>query len=241
MKMRVFSERQPAVAVAAVAFVVLSNVVASTMVLAVYGFDVGAFGAHVGTFPVRGPAVADLLRWAGLIDMVGYLAAVPVVLYLGRRLKKGSEPSRRRDLVDLLTVMGLAFVLVGAIGAVLLAAEGPVLLQASTVGPVEAAAARVSFAALANAVYVGLWGTLELLLLGIWLIGVAWLVRAEGRAFAWLGMLAGVGALAYATRTGLTGQTPAAIAGPLDVLIFGAVGLLVVWMVWLAARLSLGR
>lgn len=239
--MRVFSERQRGVAVAAVAFVVLNNVVASTLVLGVYGFDIGALGAGLGTLPARGPAVADLLRWAGVIDMVGYLAMAPVVLYLHGRLEAASEPSGRRGSVDLLTFSGLAFVLVGSIGAILLASEGPVLLQVSTVGPAEAAAARVSFAALANAVYVGLWGTLELLLLGVWLIGVAWLVRAEGRAFAWLAAIVGAGALAYAVRTGVTGQTPAALAGPLDILIFGALGLLVVWMIWLAARLSLGR
>ena len=239
--MRVFSERQPVTALAAIAFVVLNNVLASTIVLAAYGFDLRALGADVGTLPVRGPAVADLIRWGGLVDMVGYLAAVPVVLYVGRRLKAGSESLRRKDLIDVLTFSGLGFAVVGAIGAVLLTSEGPVLLQASSGVPVEATAARVAFAVLANGVYVGLWGTLELLLFGIWLSGVAWLVWAEGRAFAGLGIVAGAGALTYATRTGLTGQTPAVLAGPIDFLIFGAVGLLVVWMAWLAARLWLGR
>ena len=56
-----------------------------------------------------------------------------------------------------------------------------------------------------------------------------------------LGAVVGAAALAYAARIGLTGQTPAAVSGPLDILIVGGLGLVVVWMVWLAARLLLGR
>src|SRR5438128_919833 len=123
--MRVFSERQPPIALATLAFVVLNNALASTMFLAVYDFDIAAFG-------------------------------------------------------------GLGFVLVGSIGAVLWASVGPPLLEASAAGSASALGARVAFGALSTAVYVGLWGTLEQLLLGGWLIGVGWLVRAEGRAFAGL-------------------------------------------------------
>ena len=182
------SERQPAVAVAALAFVVLNNVVASTLVLAAYGFDVGALGANLGSLPVRGPAAANLLRGGGLIDMVGYLALAPVVLYLGGRLRVAAELPRRRGLVDILTFSGLGFALVGSIGAVLLASQGPALLQASTVGPAEAAAARVSFPALASGVYVGLWGTLEQLLLGIWLMGSRGSCGPRGGASPGLGL-----------------------------------------------------
>lgn len=240
MGVRVFAERQPAVAASALAFAVLNNMVASTMFLAVYGFDLGAF-ADRGALVDRGPGVADLLRWAAVIDMVGYLALTPVVIHLHRRIVLAAERVGRQGFVAPLTFCGLAFVLVGSIGAVLMASVGPALLEAGAGEPVAGIAARIAFEALASAVYVGLWGILELLLFGVWLIGIARFVRAEGRVFAGLTTVVGVGAVAYATRAGLTGRLPTDALALVDIVILGAVGLIAVWAVWLAARLWLGR
>jgi len=237
----VFSERQRSIAVMALAFVVL-DVVASVMVAAAYDFDAVALSANPGAIPVRGGDVAGLLRWGAVVDMLGYLALAPVVLYLHRRLNAAlSERVRASGLVSVLTFGGLGFVLVGSIGAVLVASVGPPLLDASASGSETAAAARVAFAALATGVLVGLWGTLEQLLLGVWLIGVGWLVRGEGRAFGSLAVVAGLGALSYSARTGLSGHPPVDVTAPLDLLILSAVGLLLVWLVWLAVRLWRGR
>ena len=235
--MRIFGERQPGIALAALAFVVLNNVVASFGFLAIYGFDLRAFGDPAGLIE-RGPDAADFLRLAALVDMVGYLAFAPVVVHFHRRLG-----AARPELgsVALLTLCGLAFVLVGSIGAVLLASAGPALLHTSAESPGSTTAARVAFTAVANAVLVGLWGTLELTLYGSWLIGVAWLVRLEGRAFAALGIVAGSGALAYALRTGLTGSIPGPLSSPVDALILGAVGVAIAWIFWLVVRLWQGR
>jgi hypothetical protein len=237
---RVFAERQPAVATSALAFAVLNNMVASTMFLAVYGFDLATF-ADRGALVDRGPGVADVLRWAAVIDMVGYLALAPVVIYLHGRLILAAERVGHPGLVGPLTFCGLAFVLVGSIGAVLMASVGPALLEAGTREPLARTAARVAFEALASAVYVGLWGILELLLFGAWLIGIARFVRAEGRLFSGLTTVVGVGAVAYAARAGLTGRLPTDDVAPVDILILGALGLIVVWAVWLAARLWRGR
>jgi hypothetical protein len=237
---RVFSERQPSLALVTLAMVVL-EVMASVMVAAVYDFDATALAADPGMFPARGSEVAGLLRWGGVVDMLGYLALAPIVLYLQGRLGATvSERVRAFGLVSLLTFSGLGFVLVGSIGAVLYASVGPPLLDASAVGS-ETAAARVAFAALGNGVLVGLWGTLELPLLGVWLIGVGWLMRAEGRAFGWLAVVAGVGALSYGARTALSGRPPVDFTAPLDLLILGALGLFFAWLVWLAVRLWEGR
>ena len=237
---RVFSDRQRVVALVALAQVAL-DVVASVLFLAVYDFNFGALAADPGTFPVRGADVAGLLRWGAVVDMLAYLALAPVVLYVHRRLSAGvSERVAAVGLVSLLTFGGLGFSLAGAIGAALYASVGPPLLEVSVGAPATATAARVAFAALADGVTVGLWGTLEWLLLGVWLIGVGWLVRAEGRAFAWLAVVAGVGALAYAARTGLTGHTPGDFSNPLDIVLFGGLGLFVAWLVWVAVRLWRG-
>ena len=239
--MGVFSERQPFVAIATLAVVILNNALASFLFFAVYGFDIGTF-ADRGALVDRGPGVAELLRLAALIDMVGYLALAPAVIYLhGRFEADASGRPVQRWVVGVLTFCGLGFVLVGAIGAVLIASVGPTLLQAAGGGPAVEAAARLTFAALATSVYVGLWGTLELMLYGAWLIGVGWLVRAEGRGFAWFAAVGGLGALGYSLRTGLTGRTPVEGIGPLDALILGALGVAQAWVVWLSVRLWLGR
>lgn len=239
--MGVFSERQRSIALVTLAMVVL-QVAASLMFLAVYDFDVKGLAANPGALPTRGSEVAGLLRLGGLVDMLGYLALAPVVLYLRLRLSAAaSERVKAWGPVNLLTVSGLGFVLVGSIGAVLYSSVGPPLIDASASGSETAAAAHVAFVALGNGVGVGLWGTLEQLLLGVWLIGVGWLMRAEGRAFGWLAVIAGIGALSYGARTGLSGHPPGDLAAPLDILILSAVGLLFAWLVWVAVRLWQGR
>jgi len=239
--MGVFSARQPSIAVMALAFVVL-EVLASVMFLAVYDFDVTTLAANPGALPARGSEVAVPLRWGGLVDMLGYLALAPVVLYLHRRLGAAStERVRAFGLVNVTTFSGLGFALVGSIGAVLYASVGPPLLDASASGSETATAARVAFAVLGNGVIVGLWGTLEQLLLGVWLIGVGWFVRAEGRAFGWLALVAGIGALSYGARTGLSGHPPGDLTAPIDLVIFAAFGLFFAWLIWVAVRLWQGR
>jgi len=241
MTVHVFSERHPSVALVTLAMVVL-DVVASVMFIAVYDSDALALAANPGVLPARGSEVAALLRWGGVVDMLGYLALAPVVLYLHGRLNATvSERVGALGLVSLVTFSGLGFVLVGSIGAVLYASVGPPLLDASAAGSETATAARVAFAALGNGVLVGLWGTLEVPLLGVWLIGVGWFVRAEGRAFGWLAIAAGLGALTYGARTGLSGHPPVDITAPLDIVIVSALGLFFAWLVWLAVRLWQGR
>lgn len=238
--MSVFAERSRAIALAALVFVVLDGL-ASILVIAAYGFD-PALLTDRGALVDQGPAAAGLLRLGAIVDMYGYLALAPVVIFLHGRLNRAlPDHLRQLGLAALLTAAGLGFVLVGAIGAILLGAVGPWLLQAPATDAATHAATRVQFGALENAVIVGLWGALELPLLSIWLIGVSWIARAEGRVFAWLGVGAGLGALAYGVRTGLTGAPPIPISGPLDILIVGGLILFGIWMLWLPVRLWRGR
>ena len=217
------------VAVSAVAFVLLNNVIAAGLVFAAYGFDAGLFVAD-GELVTRRLGTADLLRWGALIDMLGYLAAGPVVSYM-------YAAAARRGLGNqVLAVCGLGFAFVGAIGAVLLASAGAWLLGPA-VNDAALGAARVAYGALENAVFVGLWGTLELLLLGVWFAGVGRSLIVEDRAFGYAAILAGVGCLAYSVRTGITGRPPLPIDGPLDVAILTCVAFIPIWMLWLAFRL----
>ncbi len=215
------------VALSAIAFVLLNNVVAGALVAAAYGFDV-TLVANPGELVARGPEVAaNLLRWGGSIDLVGYLCFAPVVVYWHGRLVGG--PLVRR----LLTACGLAFVLVGAIGAALLSTVGPWLLEQAPTEAVE-----VAYGALHHVVLVALWGVLELALLGGWLIGVGRTVRGS---FGTVAMVGGVGLLLYSLRTALTGQPPLVMSSIVDLVILVGVAFLPIWTLWFAARLLTGR
>jgi hypothetical protein len=224
------NQHRPLIAFAALAFVLLNIVVASALVIAAFGFDLRNL-TDPGALVARQLGTADLLRGGALIDLFGYLAATPVVLYMYGRHAEAGLAAR------LVALSGLGFVLVGAIGAALLGSAGPWLLQAPTTDAQALAAARTAFASLQNVVIVGLWGTLEQLLLAGWLIGSGWWEREGNRAFGYVGIAAGFGALGYGLRAGLSGAPPLPIAGPLDVAIVVGIGLLPFWMIWLAVRL----
>ncbi|MEP6638112.1 MAG: hypothetical protein ABJC39_02080 [Chloroflexota bacterium] len=203
-------------------------VVALVAFLAAYRFDATRLTdlpSIVGDRP-SGPT----LRIAGLLDMTAYLPVAPVVIYLDRRLRH-----RAPDLVGLLTFGGLAYVLLGSLGGTLFATVGPPLVEDGS------ETARVVFAALGSMVTVGLWGTLELIGFGVWLLGVGWLLRAERLAYGNLGVLAGIGSLLSAARTGLTGRSVGDLPGPVDFLVVGLLGVALPWLAWTGLRLYRGQ
>jgi hypothetical protein len=240
MVTRVFSQRWPRVALIGIAGV-LVQATAGLAFAAVFGFDVSSH-ADLDTLVARGPGIGSAFRASLLLDMVGYLAVAPVVLALRSRLHATASQSRSMSWsVDVVAFFGLAFSLVGAIGAVVLALAGPPLIDTAAAGGATESAARVTFEAVSRAVDEGLWGPLEWLAAGIWVGGVGWFVRAEGRAFAYAGMAAAVGVIAYGTRTGLTGQNPIETGAPVDLVLLGALGLFAFWEIWLAIRLWRSR
>jgi hypothetical protein len=229
--MHPFGRRRPFVAGAAVLSVVLVTG-ASILLAAAYGFDVQAL-AHPGSIVDKGEDVARLLRWGALVDMASYLPMAVVMVYFHHRLR-----ARNPELVSLLTAGGLAYVLIGSVSGALLGAAGPPLIagyaSASAAGQ---EATRVALEALGNASLVGLWGTLELICIGFWLLGIGWLLRSEWRRFAGLSIVVGVGMLVTSVRTGLTGRTLVEVNGPIDLVIAAPLGLFFVWIFWLAVRL----
>jgi hypothetical protein len=202
----------------------LLPLVALVAFVSAYRVDVGRLADLPSIVGDRG--AAPTLRLAGLLDMSAYLAIAPVVLYLHHRLR-----DRAPDLMGLATSAGLAYLLLGSLGGTLLATVGPPLVEEGS------EAARTTFGAIATMVTITLWGTLESIFLGVWLIGVGWLVRAERFAFGMLGVVAGVGAVLSAARSGITGRSVGDLPGPLDVLVVGLLGLYVPWLVWLGVLL----
>lgn len=223
---------------AVIVLLALAESAANPILAGAFGFDLAAT-AHFGSLFDRGAGAAELLRWGALLDLLGYLAFGVVALYVGIRLWPLSPL-----VVTVLTVSGVAAVLIGAVGAALLATVGPsLLMDYASAEASSREAARVALEALGDGVVAGLWGTLELCLLGAWLIGVGWLLRREWR-FGGLALVSGLGMVASGVRTGSTGRILPEVAGPLDLVIVlvivASVALLFVWLLWLAVRLWRG-
>jgi hypothetical protein len=90
-------------------------------------FAAGNFRAEIVNDPqalvARGSAAAELMRWACVADLVGYLLMAPVAIYFYVRL--GGD-----RFAAFYTLAGLAYVLIGAAGAVILGAAAPPLMHA---------------------------------------------------------------------------------------------------------------
>lgn len=144
-------------------------------------------------FVARGTAAAELVRWACVVDLIGYLLMAPVVIYFYRRIQ--GDP-----LVAVYTFAGLAYVLIGAAGAVILGAAGPPLMHAyPSALAAQQEAIRTNFSTLHLIVLRGLWQTLELIPAAVWLLGVGRSlyrssVRTLGIVLLVIGALAAVGA-----------------------------------------------
>ena len=144
-----------------------------------------------------GPRSAELFRWAMVLDVFGYyLLLAPLALLLYRWLKP-----RAPEHIGLYTLCGLAYILIGAIGAIILAAVEPPLIveYAQAAGP-RRETIEVVFKAVYNAVDRGLWNPLDALLAGVWWVGIGLALRRER---AWLGIVTVVlGAAALADAAG---------------------------------------
>jgi hypothetical protein len=119
---------------------------------------------------------ANLFRWGMILDMFGYyLLLAPLALLLWSILKP-----KGMNLITLFTFCGLAYMLIGALGAATLAAISPPLIEGYGQASVQQRQMyEVVFSGFINLVYVGLWNLLESSLGGIWWLGIGLLLRRE--------------------------------------------------------------
>jgi hypothetical protein len=197
----------------------LSSVV---LLLAVmnYSFSVEAFS---GAMISIGSRSANLLRWGMVFDVFGsYLLLAPLALHLWVWLKPKS-PNR----VTLYTLCGLAYILIGSMGAIVLSAVLPPLINDYVQASVsQRDALQVVFNSFLNAVFLGLWNPLEVFLLGIWLVGLGPFIQRERWALGIVTRLLGLSALIDSTGRFLDIQT---------IFFIGSSGLFLlvpVWLIW---------
>lgn len=150
-------------------------------------YDLDAFAEPARLLDMSNVDVGSLRAFM-LLDMFGfYLLLAPMVLACHRFL------AQRTPWAQTLTACGLAYVLIGAMGAAILAAAWPSILAAHAVaGPQEALILRSHFSLFTQLVYDGLWNTLEVLLVGVWWCGLGLALWRTNRAFALFTLLTGV-------------------------------------------------
>ena len=121
-----------------------------------------------------GDTGGSLIRVAAELDMAGYVLAVPTALYLRERFKDSAA-------IDLWTIAGILFLLLGALGAVVLAFVGAPLIHEYAAPSIQGKhAIESSFEVIHRLVVVAIWQVVDPLLLAAWLIPLSRLAYRSG-------------------------------------------------------------
>jgi len=208
---------------------VLSGVLAlACMALGLHAaqYDFDAFADPLRLLDKTGVDLRSLRAFM-VLDMLGfYLLLAPIVLASHRFLRE------RTPWASTLTASGLAYVLIGAMGAAILAAAWPSILASHSVAaPEEALLLRSNFALFTQLVYDGLWNTLEVLLVGIWWCGLGLALWPRSRGFAVLTLLTG----AFPLLDGMAGMF--ALAPLHEAMLTGYLVMSIVWPIVLGVML----
>ena len=199
---------------------VISYIISVVLVLAVmnFSFSVEAFSGAMISMGSRG---ASLLRWAMIFDVFGsYLLLTPLALHLCAWLKPRSP-----NHVTLYTLCGLAYILIGSMGAIVLSAVLPPLMnEYAQASASQRETLQIVFNGFLNAVFLGLWNPLEVFLFGIWLVGLGPLIQHERQGLGIITCLLGVSALIDSIGRFLDIQT---------IFFIGTSGLFLLVPVWL--------
>jgi hypothetical protein len=176
----------------------ITSILATLLALGSIGFQAVILG--VTTDPFTNPTAilgigangANLFRWGLILDIFGYyLLLAPLALLLWGRLKP-----KDMNLITLYTLCGLAYMLIGAIGATTLAAISPALIEGyGQASGQQRQVYEVVFSGFINAVYLGLWNQLESSLGGIWWLGIGFFLRREQPALGFFTSVLGIFAL----------------------------------------------
>ena len=146
-----------------------------------------------------GATSAELLRWASVLDLIGYYLATGVLAYALWRILRQRDPM----LADLATLAALAYTIAGGTAAAVLAMVGPMLMQQhAAAGGADQAVIASQFGILFEVVWRSVWQLFDGILIGAWWLGVGLLLRGDqptlSRLSITLGALAAIGAIVNA-------------------------------------------
>jgi hypothetical protein len=165
-----------------------SVVLAAVSAIAVRSLLMAATQVSTATLldPIMAPQAEKAkaeIQLACTLAVVGFLAIIPIALYLRRRFRD-SEVVRQASFAAFLTVY------IGVPGAILLAMEGaPLLLEVPGQYP-KGPDPGGEFQTIYGAVVDGDWKTIEPVLAALWLIPVGLVARRDGARLLGLGLAA---------------------------------------------------
>jgi hypothetical protein len=209
-------------AIIGVALAILIAIVQIGVALVAFGGDFEAIVFRPEAILGRGADAALLWRWVMLADMFdSYLLLVPLALFLHRRLR-----DRRPWLADLGLTGALAYIFVGGAAAAILATAGSSLIEAyGAAAPADRLAIAALFGLLRDALYFGVWQTLDAITAGTWIFSVGWLLLVDRPVLGRLLVLVGISMWAFAKMTMLDIHSLAVVGAILIVV-------LVLWLGW---------
>jgi hypothetical protein len=152
----------------------LFEVLSTIVFLAAAGYSPAVLSDPARLVAVGGSG-PDLFRVAALLDMFGYLSAVPVALYLRERFQG-------QNAIDFFTLAGILFLVLGSLGAAILAFAGaPLIHEYATASSASGkAVAATAFATVHRIVFVAMWQTIDAVVAGVWLLGTGQLAWRQG-------------------------------------------------------------
>ena len=174
-----------------------------------------------------GAKSAELLRWACVLDLIGYYLATAVLAYV---LWQWLRP-RGRLIADLSAVAALGYVLAGGIGAAVLAMVGPMLMHNYTQAAGDQALIAAQFAVLLELTWRAIWQMLDGILLATWWLGIGVLVRADRPGLSRLSLSLSAAAV-MGVAANLTGLDLVR-----DVMLGTTFSLWTAWWIWLLVLL----
>ncbi len=181
-----------------------------------------------GALVALGEEGATLFWWGWRLDMFGYyllIAAAVVFLWYWIHPK---QPA----MVTLLTLGGLTYVLLGALGAAVNAVLWPDLMtEYAAASAEEQAVLETVFGTYATVIAVGVWGILSRTVSAVWWIGIGAFLRSERGYLGSFTILLGVFPLVTAVGN-LAGVDPLVGLGTMGFLLLAPL-----WALWLGMDL----
>jgi hypothetical protein len=168
----------------------------------------------------HGRTAGTLFHFSMVSDMLGYyLLLIPLAIFLWRWLRSQSPL-----LCAVSTTAGLSYCLMGAAGAIVLGTVLPALGdQYSAASGAQREVLLATGTAVANAVYQGIWNTLDAITAGVWWLGTGYLLRSQRPKLGIVWMLTGaasvvdaVGFMTSVTVVGLIGLIPFIVLVPVS-------------------------
>ena len=173
----------------------------------------------------------ELIKWSVLLDMFGYyLLLLPSIFYLHEYLKQ------KTPWANTFTFCGLAYVLIGAIGAGILSAVWPQQMQQYlTANAEQQAALQTATKNITTIVYGGMWNILEVFVCGVWWVGVGVALRTEYKSLGNVSIVLGLACLLDS------------IGNIMEVKMLSEIGLniylilAIVWAIWMGILIYKGK